>query len=122
MTKPYTYLRFRSLDSFIDYLKECQLHKYGLVISPEIAKASKDGLQSIGLCWRLTAKDEQQQELLILDLLYYHDIYISTDHAQEQYAKARQAVLDRINKTFEDKSRDGYCFDRFEAEWKVAEH
>lgn len=122
----YTFLRFRTLEQFIDYLKSLQVHRYGLVIFPEISHSSfvdgggkKIGVSGITLSWRLTAKDDTEKEILVLDIPYYHDAYITIDHARQESADSEKRLLASIEKLFAEKSKD-YSFTRLEAEFKVS--
>lgn len=119
---PYVYLRFRDLKEFVEYLKQREIYCYGLVIQPEITKTrDKIGVQWITLSWRLSAKDSDEQEILVIDLLYHSDVYINIDHARKQSAAKEKEVLDFINKTFKELTPAGVQWQRLEAEWKVTE-
>lgn len=126
MISEYTLLRFLKLDDFIDYLKGQDIHRYGLttfahndrtVIADDHNKPMT--VQMVSVAWRLSAKDPANHEIVLLDLQFYRDVYVTAAHTRQECEKPMKEALDFINKTFKQKMGDYKVLDRIDAEFKV---
>lgn len=127
MINQYTVLRFATLENFIDYLKAQNIHRYGLITYAKnergvLADDSKKpmGVQWVTVAWRLTAKDPVNHEILVIDLTFYRDIYVTAEHTRQQCEKPMKEMLGSIDKFLKEHVKE-YKLDRIDAEFQVEE-
>ena len=101
-----TTLTFPNLVDFIEYLKENEVRRIGLVTIHRTDPAQR-GTAIYTASFRLTAiryLDVQSvaKELLICDIPYYSSLFVTMKHNREESQKPKKETLERIMKDIEE--------------------
>ena len=93
-------LSFPDPEDFIEYLKEHDIHRFGIVsICEVVPSALQEG--DIGIYkefFRLSSIDDNEKELLHCEILYYRSVFVTDEHNKKESKEPKEKMLKALNK------------------------
>lgn len=97
----YVYLVFPKLQDFADYICAKRITLVGLVERYKIKSPPEDSEQGYSIrrqYYRLTAKDYENEEIVVCEIDFYEDIWTGTKEQIEEVTKLSQETKTKILK------------------------
>jgi len=87
-----TTLKFPEVVDFINYLKEKDIHRYGIVSICETTRGS-EGVGIYSESFRLSSIDDTKKEVLQCDARYYRGISVTEEHNRKEANEPKEKML-----------------------------
>lgn len=107
----YVYLYFTDVKQFVEYLKQHNIHRYGLIQR----WLGRGNLSKY--FFRLTAKDDLNEDIIVCDVVYYEGIDLATQLEKGKIKQLRDETLKEITEAFKGK----WTFHQIPAEYRIEE-
>jgi hypothetical protein len=111
-----TVLNFSTVESFINYLKDQDIQRYGIVAYSRINMGEK-GMGIYTEYFKLSSIDDTTKEILACEVPYYRSVFVTEAHCSKEARKPKKKMLKKIQKLIADLT-EGYELKLLECEFK----